>query len=218
MISGTGNVSFMAMLAHADIVVQAVSAALVIGSMACWAVIFGKIARIVALRRAVAGVEAFAQRPATGVAADGLLSRMVDELKDEAARQPYPTAETRPRVETALRALGSREIRAQEGGLSYLATLASTAPFIGLFGTVWGIMHSFTAIADAQDTSLAAVAPGIAEALLATAVGLGTAIPAVVGYNQIRAALGRCGYRLGVAAAAIAKAAAAPSTRQSADL
>ena len=83
--------------------------------------------------------------------------------------------------------------------------MASTAPFVGLFGTVWGIMHSFSSIAEAKDTSLAAVAPGIAEALFATAIGLATAIPAVVGYNQIRAAFTRCGQRLGTATASFAK-------------
>ena len=77
-----------------------------------------------------------------------------------------------------------REIEKIERGLGYLATVGSTAPFVGLFGTVWGIMNSFQAIAQRQDTTLAVVAPGIAEALIATAAGLAAAIPAVYFYNH----------------------------------
>jgi biopolymer transport protein ExbB/TolQ len=78
-----------------------------------------------------------------------------------------------------------------EGGLPSLAAISSTSPFVGLFGTVWGIMASFAAIADAHDTSLAVVAPGIAEALAATAIGLAAAIPASVGYNRLSALFSR---------------------------
>jgi biopolymer transport protein ExbB/TolQ len=78
-----------------------------------------------------------------------------------------------------------------EGGLPSLAVISSTSPFIGLFGTVWGIMSSFASIADAQDTSLAVVAPGIAEALAATAIGLAAAIPASIGYNRLSALFSR---------------------------
>ena len=104
-----------------------------------------------------------------------------------------------------MRAVCLKELQLQERGLPFLATLASSAPFVGLFGTVWGIMHSFASIAAAKDTSLAAVAPGIAEALLATAVGLFAAIPAVIGYNQSRAAFTRCGQRLTAATASMAR-------------
>ncbi len=89
-----------------------------------------------------------------------------------------------------------RELKSIERGLPFLATLGSAAPFIGLFGTVWGIMNSFAAIAQSKDTSLAIVAPGIAEALFATAVGLGAAIPAVIAYNQITVALGRASEKI----------------------
>jgi biopolymer transport protein TolQ len=81
----------------------------------------------------------------------------------------------------------ARESEALNKGLSFLATTGSTAPFIGLFGTVWGIKHSFEQIAISQNTNLAVVAPGIAEALLATGVGLIAAIPAVVFYNKLNA-------------------------------
>jgi biopolymer transport protein ExbB len=90
-----------------------------------------------------------------------------------------------------------------QSGMPFLATVGSTAPFVGLFGTVWGIMSSFTAIARSNDTSLAVVAPGIAEALFATAIGLVAAIPAVVAYNKLTTARGRDAQRLNAAAATI---------------
>ena len=90
-------------------------------------------------------------------------------------------------------------------GLSFLATVGATAPFVGLFGTVWGIMHSFTGIAAAKDTSLAVVAPGIAEALFATAVGLAAAIPAVIFYNQANVLLGSVAARMTAAVTKYAK-------------
>jgi biopolymer transport protein ExbB/TolQ len=90
-----------------------------------------------------------------------------------------------------MRAALKEQLHRQEVGLPFLATIGSAAPFIGLFGTVWGIVNSFTAIAQQKDTSLAVVAPGIAEALIATALGLAAAIPAVMAYNMISVALGR---------------------------
>ena len=98
-----------------------------------------------------------------------------------------------------MRGAHGRELRRVEPGLPFLATVGSAGPFIGLFGTVWGIMNSFTAIAASNDTSLAVVAPGIAEALFATAIGLVAAIPAVIAYNKLTTALGRLGQRCGAA-------------------
>jgi biopolymer transport protein ExbB/TolQ len=88
--------------------------------------------------------------------------------------------------------------------IRFLATVGSTAPFVGLFGTVWGIMNSFSAIAQQKDTSLVVVAPGIAEALFATALGLVAAIPAVVAYNQISGSVSRSSERINLAIAALA--------------
>src|SRR3546814_7142433 len=102
----------------------------------------------------------------------------------------------RERIERAMRAALAAELRKVEPGLPFLATVGSAAPFIGLFGTVWGIMSSFTAIAQSQDTSLAVVAPGIAEALFATGLGLVAAIPAVIAYNKLTTDLGRLAQRL----------------------
>jgi biopolymer transport protein ExbB/TolQ len=100
-------------------------------------------------------------------------------------------AERRERIERAMRTALSVEIRRLQPGLPFLATTGSAAPFVGLFGTVWGIMNSFSAIAESQDTSLSVVAPGIAEALFATAIGLVAAIPAVIAYNKLTTDLGR---------------------------
>ena len=90
----------------------------------------------------------------------------------------------------------NRELTKLEGGLGTLAIIGSTAPFVGLFGTVWGIMNSFRSIAASQDTNLAVVAPGIAEALFATALGLLAAIPAVMFFNALSANLGSFGSKL----------------------
>ncbi|HEY8581170.1 MAG TPA: MotA/TolQ/ExbB proton channel family protein, partial [Beijerinckiaceae bacterium] len=110
---------------------------------------------------------------------------------------PYETGgERRARVEQAMREEGRRRLRAIDRGFPALATIASATPFIGLLGTVWGIMRAFTSIAQTNETSLAVVAPGIAEALAATALGLFAAIPAAVAYNLLGARLGRLGERL----------------------
>jgi biopolymer transport protein ExbB/TolQ len=129
------------------------------------------------------------------------------EWAEGSARQES-RAELRARIERAMRASMKSELRRIESGLSFLATVGSAAPFVGLLGTVWGIMNSFTAIAQAKDTSLAVVAPGIAEALFATALGLAAAIPAVVAYNQISVSLGRSAERAGTSIAALARAVA----------
>src|SRR5205085_4469485 len=100
------------------------------------------------------------------------------------------------------------ELKRIEFGLPFLATVGSASPFVGLLGTVWGIMHSFTSIAQAKDTSLAVVAPGIAEALFATALGLAAAIPAVVAYNQISVSLGRSADKASASITTLAKAVA----------
>jgi biopolymer transport protein ExbB/TolQ len=97
--------------------------------------------------------------------------------------------ETRQRVVEAMNRRAKKIIARLDGGLANLAVISSVAPFVGLFGTVWGIMASFSAIAQAKDTSLAVVAPGIAEALATTAIGLAAAIPAAIGYNRLGSAI-----------------------------
>ena len=102
----------------------------------------------------------------------------------------------RDRVDRAMNVTVGREMERMERWMVFLASVGSTAPFIGLFGTVWGIMHSFSAIAASKNTSLAVVAPGIAEALFATAIGLVAAIPAVLAYNKISTDLARFAGRM----------------------
>jgi biopolymer transport protein ExbB/TolQ len=119
--------------------------------------------------------------------------------EDGADQKGESVAELRDFRERAMRSALKSELLRLEFGLPLLATIGSAAPFVGLFGTVWGIVNSFTAIAQQKDTSLAVVAPGIAEALIATAIGLAAAIPAVVAYNQISVSLGRA-YARGSAA------------------
>jgi biopolymer transport protein TolQ len=100
------------------------------------------------------------------------------------------------RIDRAMNVTIAREMERMERWMVFLASIGSIAPFIGLFGTVWGIMHSFSAIAAMHNTNLAVVAPGIAEALFATAIGLVAAIPAVLAYNQISTSMGRFAGRL----------------------
>ena len=114
----------------------------------------------------------------------------------EASQDNVLAAGVLPRVRRKMDLTLTRELESAESGLSFLATVGSTAPFIGLLGTVWGIMGSFQGIAAAKNTSLAIVAPGIAEALLATAFGLFAAIPAVIAYNKLSTELGQLASRV----------------------
>jgi biopolymer transport protein TolQ len=198
--------SVLGLIRHADPVVQAVIGILVFASVACWALILEKFIRIARLKLRVRALETVASsleapKLMPGTLAGLLWAAASQEERDDVASR----AEFQQRLERAMRLRAKEELRRIEGGLSFLATVGSIAPFIGLFGTVWGIMHSFSAIAQAKDTSLAVVAPGIAEALFATAVGLVAAIPAVIAYNQISAALGRCSERISVAAVSLAR-------------
>lgn len=188
------DMSIMGLFNHADIVVKSIMIGLLLASIACWTIIFEKIFRIWRLNSEVRKLEAAA---ASGHLAAGRERGLVKAITDaaglewaEGARNA-PAGEIRDRLEWAMRTAAKSELKGIEKGLPFLATIGSAAPFIGLFGTVWGIMNSFTAIAQTKDTSLAVVAPGIAEALFATAIGLAAAIPAVIAYNQFTVSLGR---------------------------
>lgn len=120
-------------------------------------------------------------------------------------REPIETRGAfRERMEHAMGAALAEALRRAEPGLPFLASVGAVAPFVGLFGTVWGIMNSFSGIARSADTSLAVVAPGIAEALFATAIGLAAAIPAVLGYNRLGVRLVRLRQEGGSAITALA--------------
>jgi len=202
------DLSLTSLILNADIVVQGVMVLLALASIICWALIFEKMIRLLGLKSQVRMLEQAAHGAALpSPSGNGYASAIV--AAGEFERQVGPDMSEGPndvrlRVERAMRGAVRGELKRIETGLPFLATVGSAAPFIGLFGTVWGIMHSFTAIAQAKDTSLAVVAPGIAEALFATAIGLAAAIPAVIAYNQISVALGRAAERTNAAVHRIA--------------
>lgn len=183
---------------HADPVVQIALALLVILSVWSWAIMVDKFIEITRARRAIRKLEAEVRdgQVPEKVAADDK-HPCADVVRAGVAewRAPPPVKESlgeeRERVERSMRNELAYEVRRMEKRLPFLATVGSAAPFIGLFGTVWGIMNSFTAIAQAHDTSLAVVAPGIAQALIGTAFGLAAAIPAVMAYNKFATEIGR---------------------------
>ncbi len=198
----------------ADPVVKGVMILLVLASVACWAITFEKIVKVAWLNRAVKRLA----NPRDGGANTGLARKVLEAGQRELDADLDDTdTERRYRVENAMRFSLKSQIQQLEGGLPFLATIGSAAPFIGLFGTVWGIVNSFTSIATQKDTSLAVVAPGIAEALIATALGLAAAIPAVMAYNQITVALGRAFARGNSAVIDIARHLAGDGTQRQVD-
>ncbi|MCB4820376.1 MotA/TolQ/ExbB proton channel family protein [Roseicella aerolata] len=203
------DLSPLALLLQADIVVQAVMAVLALASLACWAIILEKTVVLRRLAREARALAAQARvRPDGAAPAGEGLAAVTLRAGHAEWREGRDHAETagefRDRLERAMRGAVTQELRQAEPGLPLLATIGSVSPFIGLFGTVWGIMHSFSGIAAQQDTSLATVAPGIAEALFATAIGLVAAIPATIAYNRYATRLSRIRQEALAAAGAIA--------------
>jgi biopolymer transport protein ExbB/TolQ len=200
--------SVYGLMMHADPVVKGVLVLLVLASVACWAIILEKAIRLIGLSRDVRRLRV-AGRQALNPESEPRLVRAVlraaEEEDEEDMGRTEPRSEQRARLERAMRSALKTELQRLEVGLPFLATVGSASPFIGLFGTVWGIVNSFTSIAQQKDTSLAVVAPGIAEALVATALGLAAAIPAVVAYNQIAISLGRASARANTSITEIAK-------------
>ena len=207
-VSTTGGHSFMELFLQAHIVVQIVMVGLLVASIWSWAIIVEK---LFTFRRARREADRFEQLFWSGQSLEELYATLArDRTQSMAALFVAAMREWKRSVEGNIRALGgiqlrvekvmdvtiSREMERLDRRLLFLATVGSTAPFIGLFGTVWGIMTSFQSIAVSNNTSLAVVAPGIAEALLATALGLLAAIPAVVAYNKLTHSASRIGARL----------------------
>jgi len=203
------SLSIIKLFINADPVVKGVLLLLLAASVWSWAVIIDKLLRLGAASRsarehearaaAARSLQELAATEARGETLDPaghVLSAGFAESTAEPRPQPETPGERRERIERAMRLALNAELRRLEARLPFLATLGSAAPFIGLFGTVWGIMRSFEGIAAANNTSLAVVAPGIAEALFATAMGLAAAIPAVVAYNKITVDLGRFAGRM----------------------
>jgi biopolymer transport protein ExbB len=180
------------MFVAADPLVKAVILSLILASLLTWTVFLAKSVQLALaerrlrerLRRISVAVTLTDAQLATGVGKNvlsTLISAVVDEVRVSARTQ---AGGVQARAASRLADVVRSEGRAARSGMGLLATISSTAPFVGPFGTVWGIMNSFIGISKAQTTNLAVVAPGIAEALLATAFGLAAAIPAVVIYNQ----------------------------------
>jgi biopolymer transport protein TolQ len=203
------NLGAVGLFLQAGPVVKGVMIALLAASVASWAVILDKGVRLMRTRRRAARFVGAVRTDPSGVApADGIGATIV--AAGSRAWRDQDVSETRSdrrtRIERAMRTAMSEELKKLEGGLVFLATVGSTAPFIGLFGTVWGIINSFSAIAASKDTSLAVVAPGIAEALSATALGLIAAIPAVMAYNKFASMLGATAHTFNVAIAELGDA------------
>jgi len=191
------DLSILSLIAKASPVVQAVMLILLMASVISWTLIVIKVKVLGAARRnAEKFEEAFwsgsdlrklyegVSRQASTQGLETIFAAGFKEYLRQAGvggKQYFSQIEM---ISRAMRVAMTREIEALESNLSFLATVGSTSPYIGLFGTVWGIMNSFRALSDAQANTLSAVAPGIAEALIATAIGLFAAIPAVIAYNR----------------------------------
>ena len=205
------DLSLWGLFLQADWVVKAVMIGLLFASVWVWAIVFEK---ITSLRRLNREADAFEDHFWSGGSLDELYRREGEQpshpiaaVFGSAMREWRRSAErlagsesvaagVKERVDRAMNVTVQREMDRLERWMVFLASVGSVAPFIGLFGTVWGIMNSFTAIAGMQNTNLAVVAPGIAEALFATAIGLVAAIPAVLAYNKISTDLARFAARL----------------------
>ncbi len=201
------SLSITNLIENADPVVKGIMALLVLASFLCWAIGFEKLMRYIAFSAQLRRLErALAAKLSEGAKSSSWLGQLFQTISASEPRDARDAPGSfQVHLERSLQWEASNQIRRLQSGLPLLATVGSTAPFIGLFGTVWGIMNSFTGIAAAKDTSLAVVAPGIAEALLATAAGLAAAIPAVVMYNLAAVYLSNRSERLNLAASQYAK-------------
>jgi len=192
------EVSLLGMFWSAHLVVKFVMVGLLGASVWCWAIIINKLLLFARTNRAMAKFEevfwsgssledlyaTLSSRPASGMAA--LFVAAMREFRRSVNSAASSFMGLQARIEKVLDVTIAREVEKLESSLLVLATVASAGPFIGLFGTVWGIMTAFRSIAVSRNTSLAVVAPGIAEALFATAIGLFAAIPALIAYNKFQ--------------------------------
>ena len=197
----------VALFLQADIVVKAVMVGLILASIWTWAIIVAHALRIRRLSRQSEKFERefwkaddidgfFEARGREELPSARVLAAGIGEWRRSTAGKRVDKDGTRSRLATIMHATVSAEVDKLAARLNILATVGSVAPFVGLFGTVWGIMRSFNDIAGANNTSLAVVAPGIAEALFATALGLFAAIPAVIAYNRMSFGINRLEARL----------------------
>ena len=203
------DLSIFSLVVHASFVVQIVMAGLMIGSLASWTVIFGK---LFGLKRVRGMNEAFEREFWAGKNLNDLYAEAnqqtdaspMERIFAAGMREFFKLRERRVTDPSALldgarramRASFQRELDAIESNLSFLASVGSVSPYVGLFGTVWGIMHAFVGLANMTQVTLQTVAPGIAEALVATAIGLFAAIPAVIAYNRFARDIDRIAIQL----------------------
>jgi len=206
--ASTDLMSPLNLFMQADIVVKLVMVGLLLASVWTWAIIFTHAIRLKRVNRqtdafekdfwAAKDIDAFhARHSEKDLPIAVVMSAAMDEWSRSTKTANVDRAGTRERLASRMNAAVAAELDRLGDRLNILATVGSVAPFVGLFGTVWGIMRSFTAIAGANNTSLAVVAPGIAEALFATAIGLFAAIPAVIAYNRLTHGLDRLEAKLG---------------------
>lgn len=207
-VSTTNNVdlSVMTLIFSADLVGKFVILTLVFASIWSWAIIINKLINFKGVRSKMFNFENLfwsgqvlddlyervkrsADNPLSSVFVNALNECKKNKIGANTSKSDSIKIGHKDRVIQAMYLAKNREMERLEKNLSFLATVGSSAPFIGLFGTVWGIMHSFQSIAASKNTTLAVVAPGIAEALLATAIGLFAAIPAVIFYNFLAASV-----------------------------
>jgi biopolymer transport protein TolQ len=201
--------SLWALFLRADIVVKLVMLGLILASVLSWSIIIEKVLTFARVRRQAdefdvlfwsgESLQNIYRQLASGEASPSVRvfnAAMREWVRQDGNRRKADALSILPSIERSLTNAVAREMEALENRLLFLATVGSVAPFVGLFGTVWGIMNSFQAIAMSRDTNLAVVAPGIAEALFATGLGLLAAIPAVVAYNACAAAVQRFSSRL----------------------
>ncbi len=206
----TQDLSILHLVLNASFVVQAVMLLLLVVSVASWAAIFRK---IISLRKIRSLNDEFEREFWSGTSLNELFQSAAQNAKHSgpmerifaSGMREYQKLRERRIADTstlmdgarrAMRASYQREMDAAESNLSFLASVGSVSPYVGLFGTVWGIMHAFTGLASLQQVTLATVAPGIAEALVATAIGLFAAIPAVVAYNNFARDIDRVAIKL----------------------
>ena len=198
----TQDLSFIALISNAHLIVQLIMALLLGISLTSWTYIFRKMFAVRAARRqtidfektfwAGGNLHALHQSAGSNREQSGALARIFEAgmgefIKGKAAHagaREMDAGAVLDGARRAMRAAFQREMDALESHLAFLASVGSVSPYIGLLGTVWGIMNAFRGLANVQQATLAAVAPGIAEALIATAIGLFAAIPAVVAYNR----------------------------------
>ena len=183
--------SIIQLFIRADIVVKSVIAILIVSSIYSWAVIFEKIMLFKKINRST---QDFENKFWKSKSAESFYNTLPDNIRDPMANmfknsmqvllKSKRSSNLDEKMSRMLEINIEQQMEKIENGYTYLATIGSTAPFIGLFGTVWGIMNSFQSIAISRNTSLAIVAPGIAEALFATALGLLAAVPAVMAFNK----------------------------------